>query len=171
MLDLATFTTTTMSDSTTPMNKPLDHPQPSPMPTYESNPPSDPTHLTTASSSATGTPTATTPSDPALNSSDVNAPLVSQLREAPVDPRVVALRAMFPDYDDLVLCVSRYQCAYVPLTCVNRQSVLDSVGGDQDRAIDVLLGMSDPNYASEVRPAESQPIVSCRYNYASQSNA
>lgn len=28
------------------------------------------------------------------------------------------------------------------------QSVLESVNYDQDRAIDVLLGMSDPNYVS-----------------------
>jgi hypothetical protein len=83
-----------MSDSTTPTSKPLDHSEPSP-----SNPPIVPMHLTTAS---TGT---ATPSDPVLNHSNVDAPLVSQLREAPVDPRVVALRAMFPDYDDLVLCV------------------------------------------------------------------
>ena len=27
-----------------------------------------------------------------------------QTREAVVDPRVVALRGMFPDYDDLILC-------------------------------------------------------------------
>ena len=27
-----------------------------------------------------------------------------QTREAVIDPRVVALRGMFPDYDDLILC-------------------------------------------------------------------
>jgi len=51
--------------------------------------------------------------------------------EEPLDPQVVALQAMFPDFDALVL-----------------QSVLDSVGGDQDKAIDILLGMSDPSYTS-----------------------
>jgi hypothetical protein len=30
-----------------------------------------------------------------------------------------------------------------------RQTVLDSVKGNQDRAIDVLLGMNDPSYVSE----------------------
>jgi hypothetical protein len=30
----------------------------------------------------------------------------------------------------------------------SRQSVLQSVGDDQDRAIDVLLGMNDPTYVS-----------------------
>lgn len=38
-----------------------------------------------------------------------------------------------------------------------RQSVLDSVGGNQDRAIDALLGMSDPEYKSETRVEE--PVV------------
>jgi hypothetical protein len=30
-----------------------------------------------------------------------------------------------------------------------RQSVLDSVNGDQDRAVDKLLGMSDPEYKEQ----------------------
>ncbi|KAJ3009847.1 hypothetical protein NUW54_g2652 [Trametes sanguinea] len=38
---------------------------------------------------------------------------------------------MFPDFDVAIL-----------------QSVLDSVNGDQERAVDVLLGMSDPEYVS-----------------------
>ncbi|KAI0666017.1 hypothetical protein C8Q78DRAFT_1072766 [Trametes maxima] len=52
-------------------------------------------------------------------------------REEQVSPQVQSLRAMFPDFDVAVL-----------------QSVLDSVNGDQDRALDILLGMSDPNYVS-----------------------
>lgn len=43
-----------------------------------------------------------------------------------------------------------------PATC-NRQSVLESVGGDQDRAIDLLLGMSDPNFKSEAPPIAAAP--------------
>ncbi|KAF5321384.1 hypothetical protein D9619_001527 [Psilocybe cf. subviscida] len=62
----------------------------------------------------------------------------AQEREAVNDPRIIALRGMFPDYDDLIL-----------------QSVLDSAGGNQDRAIDILLGMSDPDYRSEA-PAQVQ---------------
>ena len=31
-------------------------------------------------------------------------------RDTVVDPRVVALRAMFPDYDDLILCVRSISC-------------------------------------------------------------
>lgn len=96
-----------------------------------------PTSGTPTSSSAAEIRTTSTPSDTTLNPVNVDAPPVSQLREAPVDQRVVALRAMFPDYDDLIL-----------------QSVLDSVGGNQDQAIDALLGMSDPNYKSERRPEE-----------------
>ena len=37
-----------------------------------------------------------------------------------------------------------------------RQSVLESVGGDQDRAVDMLLGMSDPEYVSQAAPAPVQ---------------
>ncbi|KAI0645845.1 hypothetical protein C8Q79DRAFT_911399 [Trametes meyenii] len=59
-------------------------------------------------------------------------------REERVSPQVQSLRAMFPDFDVAVL-----------------QSVLDSVNGDQDRALDILLGMSDPDYVS-TQPA-SQP--------------
>ncbi|KAH9485073.1 hypothetical protein JR316_0001979 [Psilocybe cubensis] len=58
-------------------------------------------------------------------------------RDTVVDPRVVALRAMFPDYDDLIL-----------------QSVLESASGNQDRAVDILLGMTDPEFKSE---APQQP--------------
>ncbi|KAJ6498828.1 hypothetical protein C8R45DRAFT_805339, partial [Mycena sanguinolenta] len=50
------------------------------------------------------------------------------------------LRAMFPDFDDSLL-----------------QSVLDSVQGNTDRAIDALLGMSDPNYQGEPVPQQPQP--------------
>ena len=38
----------------------------------------------------------------------------------------------------------------------DRQSVLESVGGDQDRAIDMLLGMSDPNYVPQEPPTVVQ---------------
>ncbi|KAI0743999.1 hypothetical protein C8Q80DRAFT_1184470 [Daedaleopsis nitida] len=51
--------------------------------------------------------------------------------DASVSPQVEALRAMFPDFDVAVL-----------------QSVLESVDNDQERALDILLGMSDPDYVS-----------------------
>ncbi|OJT11686.1 hypothetical protein TRAPUB_11791 [Trametes pubescens] len=64
-------------------------------------------------------------------------------QEEQVSPQAAALRAMFPDFDVAVL-----------------QSVLDSVNGDQERAIDLLLGMSDPDYVS-TQPAHQpeQPSV------------
>ena len=49
----------------------------------------------------------------------------------PANPAVALLKGMFPDFDDAVL-----------------QSVLESVNWNQDAAIDVLLGMSDPSYVS-----------------------
>ncbi|KAF9010632.1 hypothetical protein BDQ17DRAFT_1420983 [Cyathus striatus] len=83
---------------------------------------------------------------PASSSPVANAHDTSQsprlLSEQPVQnasPEVVALRSMFPDYDDAIL-----------------HSVLESVGGNQDHAIDALLGMSDPNYTSEARSEEPQ---------------
>ncbi|KAJ6508093.1 hypothetical protein DFH09DRAFT_1374853 [Mycena vulgaris] len=59
-------------------------------------------------------------------------------REMVQDARLGVLRAMFPDFDDSLL-----------------QSVLDSVHGNTDQAIDALLGMSDPDYTSE-QPAVTQ---------------
>ncbi|KAF8160687.1 hypothetical protein B0H34DRAFT_795571 [Crassisporium funariophilum] len=67
-------------------------------------------------------------------------PAAAAVRDAPVDPRVSALRGMFPDYDDLIL-----------------MSVLESVGGNQDLAIDALLGMSDPDYQSDPTPQAASP--------------
>lgn len=54
-----------------------------------------------------------------------------QHEQPPANPAVALLKSMFPDFDDMVL-----------------QSVLDSVNGNQDAAVDVLLGMSDPSYVS-----------------------
>ncbi|KAH8107782.1 hypothetical protein BXZ70DRAFT_912606 [Cristinia sonorae] len=58
-------------------------------------------------------------------------------------PEVANLKAMFPDFDSGVLL-----------------SVLQSVNRDQDRAIDVLLGMSDPSYVSAQTPSPSTRDVS-----------
>lgn len=35
-----------------------------------------------------------------------------------------------------------------------RQSVLDSVNGNQEQAIDILLGMNDPSYVSTQQASE-----------------
>ncbi|KAF8517656.1 hypothetical protein JB92DRAFT_3142279 [Gautieria morchelliformis] len=69
----------------------------------------------------------TSPVVPSLNGAQTQP-------EPPADPKVAALLAMFPDFDTSLL-----------------QSVLESVAGDQDRAVDVLLGMSDPSYTSSER--------------------
>lgn len=68
-----------------------------------------------------------TPNVPSVNSGHTRP-------ETPGDPKVAALLAMFPDFDVSLL-----------------QSVLESVAGNQDRAVDVLLGMSDPSYTSTER--------------------
>ncbi|KAF9050061.1 hypothetical protein BJ165DRAFT_1456239 [Panaeolus papilionaceus] len=91
-----------------------------------------------AASSTTSIPT--TVQQDTLDMTPQQAPAPEQ----PSDPRVSALKSMFPDYDDLVLL-----------------SVLDSVGGNQDRAIDMLLTMGDPNYKSEP-PTAAQPETQSR---------
>ncbi|SJK97176.1 uncharacterized protein ARMOST_00427 [Armillaria ostoyae] len=94
-----------------------------------------PTDYETASPPYNAHPTTTEHSVPAT---ETTAQLTATpVRDAPVNPQVVELRAMFPDFDDTLL-----------------QSVLDSVHGDQGHAIDALLGMSDPEYKGESRPVE-----------------
>jgi len=56
---------------------------------------------------------------------------------------------MFPDYDDLILCIVLCSFTLFNINISRSQSVLQSSGGNQDRAIDTLLGMSDPEYRSE----------------------
>ncbi|KAK0195111.1 hypothetical protein F5146DRAFT_1024247 [Armillaria mellea] len=94
-----------------------------------------PTNHGTASPPYSALPTTIDHSVPATEATAQLA--ATPVRDAPVNPQVVELRAMFPDFDDTLL-----------------QSVLDSVHGDQGRAIDALLGMSDPEYKGEVRPVE-----------------
>ncbi|KAF8520447.1 hypothetical protein BU17DRAFT_65455 [Hysterangium stoloniferum] len=62
------------------------------------------------------------------------------------DPKVATLLGMFPDFDISLL-----------------QSVLESVGGDQDQAVDVLLGMSDPSYVPPVRADLTQTELDAQY--------
>ncbi|KAH9176812.1 hypothetical protein EDB89DRAFT_2065594 [Lactarius sanguifluus] len=53
------------------------------------------------------------------------------------DPKIASLHAIFPDFDAAIL-----------------YSVVDSVDGDQDRAVDALLSMSDPDHISAAAPAQ-----------------
>lgn len=66
---------------------------------------------------------------------EVLAPQAQEHANVPANPAVALLKSMFPDFDEVVL-----------------QAVLDSVSGNQDAAIDVLLGMSDPSYVSTHQP-------------------
>ncbi|KDQ27442.1 hypothetical protein PLEOSDRAFT_1083566 [Pleurotus ostreatus PC15] len=83
-------------------------------------------------------PIATAPQQPPFPNSTSQ-----QIEETPVrevHPRIAALQSMFPTFDEGVL-----------------QSVLESVNWDQDQAIDMLLGMSDPEYKPEARPNQPPP--------------
>ncbi|RXW25028.1 hypothetical protein EST38_g843 [Candolleomyces aberdarensis] len=56
------------------------------------------------------------------------------------DPRVAELKAMFPDYDDAVLL-----------------TILESANGNQESALEILLGMSDPNYRPDPNAFAAPP--------------
>ncbi|KAJ7594458.1 hypothetical protein C8J56DRAFT_438239 [Mycena floridula] len=120
-----------------------DNPRAEPIPTASPQAGStEPVLTETAESPATQQPATTTTVSAiaaAVETHDSAPETDAHPRETLVDPKIAALRAMFPDFDDLLL-----------------QSVLDSVGGNQDRAIDVLLGMTDPEYQSDARPEMSQ---------------
>ncbi|KAI9455471.1 hypothetical protein BJY52DRAFT_1280236 [Lactarius psammicola] len=59
------------------------------------------------------------------------------------DPKIAPLHAIFPDFDAAIL-----------------YSVIDSVGGDQDRAVDALLSMSDPEHVpSSTGAPEQLPVT------------
>jgi len=58
------------------------------------------------------------------------------------DPKISQLHAIFPDFDAAIL-----------------YSVVDSVGGDQDRAVDALLAMSDPDHVPVHHVGTEQPSV------------
>ncbi|KAG2148745.1 uncharacterized protein EDB93DRAFT_1084788 [Suillus bovinus] len=75
------------------------------------------------------------PQAPAITQAEDTPSLPQRPLGADVDPRIASLHAMFPDFDDSLL-----------------SSVLQSVNGDQDLAIDTLLGMSDPDYVSQPPP-------------------
>ncbi|KAG2338857.1 hypothetical protein BDR05DRAFT_917769 [Suillus weaverae] len=76
---------------------------------------------------------------PAITQAEDTPSLPQRPLDADVDPRIASLHAMFPDFDDSLL-----------------SSVLQSVSGDQDLAIDTLLGMSDPDYVSQPLPPAEQ---------------
>lgn len=83
-------------------------------------------------------------------------------REETTDPAIAPLKAMFPDFDDTVLYVTFTQYSLrhgLILINTRSHSVLESVNGSQDAAVDILLGMSDPTYVSTHHETPSQPAV------------
>ncbi|KAG6873535.1 hypothetical protein C0995_014405 [Termitomyces sp. Mi166 len=87
--------------------------------------------------------TTTTSSTDATAGTTPTSTTITTTENRSKDPRIASLHALFPDYDDLIL-----------------YSVLDSVDGDQDRAIDALLGMSDPEYRGEPAAPAPAPVQS-----------
>lgn len=80
--------------------------------------------------------TANVLSSPTVNTGSLSSPDENTVTSDPIeDPSVAALHSMFPDFDPIIL-----------------NSVLESVSGDQDKAVDALLGMSDPSYKPTIRP-------------------
>ncbi|KZW00229.1 hypothetical protein EXIGLDRAFT_166669 [Exidia glandulosa HHB12029] len=109
----------------------------------------DPAHPPTAPTTANDAPMAATPPSPteqpaatttqppaAPPATDAPAQQPPQHAEQPTDPRLQTLVAMFPDFDHGLL-----------------SSVLDSCGGDQDLAVDMLLEMSNPDYKATTTAA------------------
>jgi hypothetical protein len=108
----------------------------------------DPASIAPASSAAA--PTTTTGTHDQVHAQNQPPALPARPEE---DPKVQALKTMFSDFDTTILCVASLIWFREETTETHnnacRQSVLDSVYGDQDRAIDVLLGMNDPSYVSQ----------------------
>jgi len=73
-----------------------------------------------------------TDSPPPNDPTPVQPTATETVEEISTNPQVAALQAVFPDFEPIIL-----------------QSVLDTVNGNQDRAIDKLLGMSDPEYKEQ----------------------
>ena len=64
----------------------------------------------------------------------------------------------------------RLTCSlFLPLFVFDRHSVVDSVGGDQDRAVDALLAMSDPDHVPVHHVGVNEPPSVVRHRYLSYS--
>ncbi|CAL1706191.1 unnamed protein product [Somion occarium] len=85
------------------------------------------------------TPTLTTAQTAPTAAADTE---IQEINNLP--PEVAALKDIFPDFDPVVL-----------------QGVLETVDNNQERAIDILLSMSDPSYVPPHQPEEpsSHPII------------
>ncbi|KAJ6503170.1 hypothetical protein C8R47DRAFT_1249374 [Mycena vitilis] len=124
---------------TTPEEVPKPTPEAEPV-KVEATPTPPETAETTTEVPAVETVIASAPT-PAPAPSLPQLPPPPRERELVADPRLSVLRAMFPDFDDSLL-----------------QSVLDSVQGNTDRAIDALLGMSEQPPAQQQAPQTQEDL-------------
>lgn len=87
---------------------------PSESPSQSIVPPTTPSPITTSPPSISSVGAAGTAStSESILDLPARPPPEVQTREAVIDPRVVALRGMFPDYDDLILCALFFFSAYL----------------------------------------------------------
>ena len=104
-----------------------------------------------------------TPPLPQRRSSQPAPTLSVDLNQPHQDPQVVSLQAIFPDFDVAILYVSLESLIIGMNLNFDSQSVLESAGGNQDRAVDMLLGMNDPDYVPQEQPA---PVQVCHNMYS-----
>lgn len=86
------------------------------------------------------------PSEPSVEATSQPLAAVSPPAAVNVDPRIQTLVAMFPDFDHAILL-----------------DILESVNGNEDQAVDILLGMSDPNHVPSNTIASSSSPVSLHF--------
>ena len=79
--------------------------------------------------------------------------------DADSDPHIATLKSVLPDFNAAVMHVD--VCLSVaPTDPSDSLTILESVDNDEDRTLDVLLGMNDPTYISSAAPlpiAQPQP--------------
>jgi hypothetical protein len=88
----------------------------------------------------TPTPTAAPPTQP--TAPGFGQPPVTSAPPVVVDPKVAELQVMFPSVDVAVI-----------------EMILESVGGSQDRAIEQLLSMTDPEFKPDETHARTEEQV------------
>ena len=112
-------------------------------------------------------PSTMPPSNDTDTSSTPEPPVQDLPAQQPENPALMSLKAIFPDFDEAVLCVVSWPCILWLITNFASLSVLESVGGDQDRALDIILGMSDPDYVSQAAAEPTQPAPVSNNHYLS----
>lgn len=71
----------------------------------------------------------------------------------PVDPKIASLAAIFPAFDQDLL-----------------RDILNECNGNEEQAVDVLLGMSDPNHVPSATTATvSDPLSCCAFSFSPSS--